>query len=521
MATRPVLVILVLIGWTAASVNSEMVVVNTPDGALRGRRASFMGKTINTFLGIPFGHVPQRFLDPSPAANWSGVRDALSFGAMCPQLPVSLVLPASEDCLFLNVYTPEPEDPKEALPVMVWIHGGGYQTGTGAYYNGTALAAKGVVVVTINYRLDLFGFLSTEDFGCPGNMGLLDQLLALKWVKKSIASFHGNPSDVTIFGESAGSSSVSLLRLSPMSQGLFSKAIMESGVSLSPWAVGQSTDVTRPSKWAAMLGNEMGCSENTTARNNGNFVFKPVVEKTQGVLPLPPIEMLAQRYGSDVISLHGVNKDENSLFYFKDPLSYFTQANLETQLTTLTNAYFARDPAGAKDAMVKEYFKGFNSSTEEQLRSAAIQLMTDVDFVAPTVLEMHMVLNASKAASQYFYEYVYRPTNYNVPQWAGVPHASELPIVFGQPFELDRFFAHDWNFPWTAADKTVSDEVMTMWTNFAKYGKPTPQAVGHVTWPPYTMEKQNYVEIGNLLSIKTDLKAQQVQFWIGLWSKRT
>lgn len=528
-----------------ACVRSEDVVVNTPNGALRGRRTSFGGVNINHFLGVPFGQ-SARFQEAVPAASWSGVRDAKTFPPMCPQLDKSVPLPTSEDCLFLNVYAPEPMDPKVVLPVTVWIHGGGYKTGTASFYNGTALAAKGVVVVTINYRLDVLGFLSTGDvYGCPGNLGLQDQLLALRWVNATIASFHGNSGDVTIFGESAGSSSVSLLRLSPLSRGLFSKVIMESGSALSPWAVAYNTDKTRPGDWALILGNVFGCSENSTTnlvsclmsipveklltvsadltvKNGNNNVFLPVVEQSPGVIPSPPIEMLEQGYGRDLITLRGVNKDEYSFFFIKTPLENFTKSKIESDVERLSQRYFRRDPEGVKAAILKEYCPNIDTATPEQLRDASVQLMTDFDFVAPTVLETNKIVNASRegTASQYLYHYIYRPTNFDRPMWAGVPHASELPLVFGQPFELDLFMAAAFDFKWTTADEIVSKDVMTLWTNFAKYGTPTPQPVGDVTWPPYTTGAERYLQISSTLSGQAHLKAARVDFWTQLWDQR-
>ncbi|PVD23329.1 hypothetical protein C0Q70_16597 [Pomacea canaliculata] len=215
---------------------AEDVQVTTRLGIVRGRRVSTEPSgSVDMFLGIPYAQPPvgsHRFQRPRQSRAWAGVRDVTSFGAACPQLPAPPPcwhLRAEEDCLNLNVYSPTVREGKSSLlPVMVWIHGGGYRLGSGAYSSGIPLASRGVVVVTLNYRMDALGFLSTEDDACPGNFGLLDQIMALQWVRDNIDSFHGNPN--------------------------------QSGVSLSPWAVGQALDPVPPAQWARRLAQKVGCT---------------------------------------------------------------------------------------------------------------------------------------------------------------------------------------------------------------------------------------------------------------------
>jgi para-nitrobenzyl esterase len=212
-------------------------------GALSGTSEG----TISEFKGIPFAAPPVgalRWRAPQPASGWQGTRDASAFGPICPQpnLPGRLVLPQSEDCLSLNVWTPN-SAPGAKLPVMVWIYGGSFVSGGSAFpiYDGVELAQHGVVVVTLNYRLGWLGFfnhpaLAAANPGESGNFGLLDQIAALQWVQKNIAAFGGDPANVTIFGESAGGMSVNDLTVSPAARGLFAKAISESGLGL--WTIG-------------------------------------------------------------------------------------------------------------------------------------------------------------------------------------------------------------------------------------------------------------------------------------------
>src|ERR1700722_72715 len=221
---------------------ADSLKVKTEQGKVQGKTIN-NGK-VHAFLGLPYAAPPVgdlRWKAPQPAAKWKGDRDATKFGAHCAQGRVfdDMVFQdagPSEDCLFLNIYTPADVKDSSKLPVMFWIHGGGYSGGGSSEprHNGDFLPLKGVVLVTINYRLGVFGFLVTDELakennGSAGNYGLLDMVAALGWVKKNIGSFGGDPNNVTIFGESAGSFAVSTLMASPMPQGVFQKAIGESG----------------------------------------------------------------------------------------------------------------------------------------------------------------------------------------------------------------------------------------------------------------------------------------------------
>src|SRR5690348_11209570 len=223
-------------GATAAragtATKDDAPVVTTSDGAVRGAAAG----TVNEFLGLPYAAPPTgnlRWRAPQPAAAWTGVRDATTFGPSCPQAPSPFAPPGpfSEDCLYLNVYTPAAR-PGANRPVLVWIHGGGLVQDGARDYDGTKLAADGVVVVTINYRLGALGFLAhpaLASHGAAGNYGLMDQQAALRWVQRNIARFGGDPGNVTIAGQSAGGLSVLAQMVSPSARGLFQRAIVQSG----------------------------------------------------------------------------------------------------------------------------------------------------------------------------------------------------------------------------------------------------------------------------------------------------
>lgn len=264
-------------------------VVSTRYGKLRGLRAPLPGGVlgpVEQFLGVPYAAPPtgeRRFQPPEPPSPWPGVRDATQFAPVCPQhldertllrdmLPVwftanldalaAYVQDQSEDCLFLNVYVPaDVRDPGGRRPVMVYIHGGSYMEGTGNLMDGSVLASYGdVIVVTVNYRLGVLGFLSTGDQAAKGNYGLLDQIQALRWLEENAGAFGGDPKRVTVFGSGAGASCVSLLTLSHYSEGLFQKAIIQSGTALSSWAVNY-----QPAQSTRALAEQLGCGAADTA----------------------------------------------------------------------------------------------------------------------------------------------------------------------------------------------------------------------------------------------------------------
>ncbi|KAJ7312047.1 hypothetical protein JRQ81_006380, partial [Phrynocephalus forsythii] len=248
--------------------------VVTTGGRLRGKQVNIPGakRRVDVFLGVPFAKPPVgplRFSPPQPAEPWTQLRDATSYPPMCLQDPVlaqllsddfsnnkeKVSLRNSEDCLYLNIYTPANSDNKANLSVMVWIHGGGLLLGAASTYDGSALAAyENVVVVTIQYRLGILGFYSTGDEHSRGNWGFLDQVAALQWIQENIAFFGGDPGSVTLFGESAGGCSVSAHVLSPVSKGLFHKAISQSGVAILHAAL-----ETHPERLAKKIAEVAGC----------------------------------------------------------------------------------------------------------------------------------------------------------------------------------------------------------------------------------------------------------------------
>ncbi|CAO2610534.1 Carboxylesterase 1E, partial [Lemmus lemmus] len=322
---------------------SSPPVVNTRQGKVLGKYVSLEGfvQPVAVFLGIPFAKPPLgslRFAPPQPAEPWSFVKNATSYPPMCSQDAVSgqlindlvtnrkekIDLKFSEDCLYLNIYTPAnlKKKNKDRLPVMVWIHGGALILGGASTYDGLALSAyENVVVVTIQYRVGIWGFFSTGDEHSRGNWGHWDQVAALRWVQNNIASFGGDPGSVTIFGVSSGSESVSVLVLSPLAKNLFHRAISESAVAFTPGLF--MKDVSSLTKKIAVTA---GCKTTTSAvlvhclRQKTEeelmevtlkmfFPFTPTV--VDGVLlPKAPEEILAEKNFNTVPYIVGINKQE-------------------------------------------------------------------------------------------------------------------------------------------------------------------------------------------------------------------
>ncbi|GFR68028.1 carboxylic ester hydrolase [Elysia marginata] len=504
------------------------VLANTTSGVLRGKIDSSSQPTIFRYLGVPFARPPigdLRFQAPVPAVPWAGVKDAFAVSPQCWQpdySPMVSLLDNSEDCLYLNIYTPARDSSAGLLPVMVWIHGGGYFLGTGSTYNGTKLARQGgVVVVTINYRLGVFGFLSTEDSTMPGNYGLLDQIQAIKWVRDNIANFGGDPNSVTIFGQSAGSSSVSLLMLSPLAKGLFHRAIMESGVSLALWAHVYPTQRLSPVYGARTIGAANGCTHifgnsdlfasclrgvNASALvDAASDVFsvteylwlQPRVEKIFGVLPANPLELLADGEFNHVDTIRGFNIHENGDVKLRNGTISVTSKQLFVEL--MRNALKPYAIAGVDNLLQRftDVYLGNTTDSDFIVRQAS-EAYSDLMFASPTVAELDLVTSKSQGTRHYLYRYDYRDSFSTMPSWISAMHGDELKHVFGMD-QLDFPSLGLNNVTKTSEDVAMTRRMMDMWTSFAKTGNPT-LSNSRSRWTPSTSARRW------MMSIKTAAK---------------
>ena len=463
--------------------------LKTANGVLEGV-ISADGK-VRTFKGIPYAAPPVgplRWKPPQPAASWTGVRKAAEYGPRCMQAPIYADMifhdaGPSEDCLYLNLWMPaKPATAK--LPVMVWIYGGGFAAGSSSEprQDGGNLSKKGVLVVSMNYRLGIFGFFShpelarESDRNASGNYGLMDQLAALQWVKKNIATFGGDPDNVTIFGESAGSFSVSALMASPLAQGLFHRAIGESGAFFgSTLAMKLHTETeAADAKFAA---ESLGGSSIAELRAKSADELMQAVSKNPSnrftpnvdgyFLPETVSTIFAAGRQAHVPLLAGWNRDEGRFRQF-----------LGKEAPTVENFGKQAEKQFGEDAA--EFLKLYPAANDAEARRSAQDYASD-RFIAFGTWKW--IETQQKTGKQAVYRYRFDQT-LPFPAEPAVapgteptaPHASEIEFVFG--------VLSSKKLPWRPDDRTVSDLMGTYWTNFAKTGNPN--ADGVPAWPAYT-----------------------------------
>jgi para-nitrobenzyl esterase len=493
----------------SASVNADSLKVKTEQGKV-------VGKTINNgkvraFMGLPYAAAPVgdlRWKAPQRAAKWKGDRDATKYGAHCAQGRVfdDMVFQdagPSEDCLFLNVYTPADAKDKSKLPVMFWIHGGGYSGGASSEprHNGDFLPTKGVVLVTINYRLGVFGFLVTDELakennGVAGNYGLMDMVAALQWVKSNIGAFGGDKNNVTIFGESAGSFAVSTLMASPMAQGLFAKAIGESGAAF-PSALnlgGQTVTERAPidGKWVATLGVKdlaelramLTDKVLEAAKTKGTTGFAPVVDGKFLVEPVP--DTYAAGKQAHVPLLGGWNADEGSFMGARGMTSAQWQA--------MSNGMFKERAA--------EFLKLYPGETDAQALRSAIDFGSDqfIAFGTWKWLEAHRK-TGDAPVYRYHFELGALPSKYHLGTYAF--HSDDIEYVFGtldtRPGETIR-----------PEDRQLSEAMQTYWTNFAKTGDPN--GAGVPSWPKYDVTDNAIIHLNSPITSVPDATRDRYLF---------
>uniref|UniRef100_A0A8C5Z4G6 Carboxylic ester hydrolase n=1 Tax=Marmota marmota marmota TaxID=9994 RepID=A0A8C5Z4G6_MARMA len=488
----------------------------THTGQVRGSLVRVKGTDVgvHTFLGIPFAKPPVgplRFAAPEPPDPWSGVRDGTSHPAMCLQdvarntLVTNLLnltlhpIPMSEDCLYLSIYSPAHAREGSNLPVMVWIHGGALVVGSASMYDGSILAAiENVLVVTIQYRLGVLGFFSTGDQHATGNWGFLDQVATLRWVQQNIAHFGGNPDRVTIFGQSAGGTSVSSHVVSPMSQGLFHGAIMESGVALLPKIIDISSEVV-----SMMVANLSACgqveSEALVSCLRGKSeqemlaitkAFKTISGVVDGTfLPRHPEELLALADFQPVPSIIGVNNDEFGW--------------LLSTVRSIPIPLVSGKPWGDCQSLLNRTLNEYMGDNEDPqtLRLQLQEVMADILFVNPALQVAHY---QRSHAPVYFYEFQHRPNIFNDirPLHVKADHSDEIIFVFGS------FKGSEVEF--TEEEELLSRRMMKYWANFARNGNPNGERLPH--WPLFDQDQQ-YLQLDIQPAVGQALKAQRFQFW--------
>ncbi|CAG5129356.1 unnamed protein product [Candidula unifasciata] len=425
------------------------------------------GHRVYKFLGIPYARPPlgdRRFRPPEPEPDWTGVKDAVNRSSICPQGNSR-----TEDCLYLNVFTP---DVNGTLPVFVWIHGGGYTTGSAfGDGDGATMAPQGIVTVTINYRLGPLGFMSTGDAAMPGNYGMLDQVLALKWVKKYIKAFGGDPTQVTIGGESAGAHSVSLLIVSPLTKGLFHRAVMESGSGLALTALERPGTRTKLRTTTLRSAARVGCNQAASSEilqclqkvdiqhlmnATRDFTPLPRIETTFGFMPEEPITLIRNGNYNKVDTLHGTNSGEGAGNVVDAKNDGVTLQEFRNTIGSQVGGFLN---AGAITSLFTDAYTA-NLTDPFLLRQTLVHAVADIKYGGATMVETSKYVLAPNT-KHFLYEFAYRITGTGSPEWQGVGHAAERGFVFYGGFSHPN-------------DKAIGETVQKMWANFIKNGDPTP-----------------------------------------------
>lgn len=536
------LVFLVLSYFYRLSASAD-VIVSTKYGQVKGRQfrsdyglgSDSVTETYDRFLGIPYAKPPigkLRFQPPQEPDPWSDVLDATTHRSVCLQMEYSDThlhsLHQSESCLFLNVFTPYKGSSDERYPVMVYFHGGSYEVGSGKTYDGSVLVQMGVVVVTINYRLGALGFLTSGDPLLPGNYGLQDQALTLKWIKENIARFRGDPDRVTLFGHSVGASSVGLMTLlSTAKPGLFHGVIAQSGVATASYT-SHRPSTANFTRYIRLVGQLFSCTDDEMAAiveciraiDAKKFLekrikfplfdpidpeFRPFVDGR--ILADDPRTLFQKGRFLQVPVLAGTVKDEFANYFnggarhrreFDEALDKYLVKELKYSATTLNVVKFQY--TDWNDNRTGMHYDAW-SDDSHSMKYLRGDLLSDMHMVAPTV-DMCDVLSKHVPVYQYHFS---ADSSY---------HSVELNYVFGAPFSgvfADEMTVNGTVDSFCPRQRNLSLQIMKLWTSFARHGRPVS---GSVEWTAYTSDDRNYLLLSpGGIGMRRNLRSEKVTLW--------
>ncbi|XP_012223116.1 esterase FE4 [Linepithema humile] len=545
---RLFLIVLNIVAVFADNNSTEEHVVTAPIGKIRGSTlTSRLGKTIYAFRGVRYAEPPtgqQRFQVAIPAADWSDVFDATKEGPACPAIGVENIM---EDCLRVNVYTTKLPSLSEPVkkPVLVFFHPGAFYifSGQSSNYGPQYLLDKDIVLVTVNNRMGSLGFLSTGDSIAPGNLGMKDQVVALRWVQRNIAAFGGDPHSVTISGYSIGGFSVLLHMVSPMSKGLFHRAIMMSGsMTMEPYPTNQ-TNLAK--KQAELLncptdttGAMLVCLNSKPVEDFTNTmpkffewyghplllwsaVVEPEVHGVERFLPEQPVDLIKKGQFQKVPLIAGATKDEFGgavAYVVKQHAlgndSYINELNNDWYKLAPINFIYSRDTPDSRNISteLRQFYFGDQPIGPNNYEGLG-EIKADI-VLAP----MHRTVKLLAENTDqpiYFYLFSYQG-RYSFVTWNdttpyGVVHHDDLQYLFFMQIKFPFFSNDDPEIP------TV--ELMTnMWSNFAQTGQPvSPALANNVTWEPYDLEKDNYLNISAVPRMMTGFFPERMQKWESLF----
>ncbi|XP_021488749.1 carboxylesterase 4A isoform X1 [Meriones unguiculatus] len=519
--------------------------VVTKQGILRGKETHVGNVPIRVFLGVPFSKPPvgaRRFAPPEPPQPWSGIREATTYPPSCLQETWGQItslyfstrkqyewLHFSEDCLYLNVYAPvlAPGDP--LLPVMIWFPGGAFLVGSASTYEGSELAAREkVVLVLLQYRLGIMGFFSTGDSQARGNWGLLDQIAALHWVQENIAAFGGDPDSVTLFGQSAGAMSISGLLMSPLAQGLFHRAISQSGTAILKVFITHD-----PLKTAKKVAHLAGCNHNSTKimvecmralsgdqvmhvskkmtffRVNTQkepkdivWFLSPVVDGV--VFPEDPVVLLTHGQVTPVPYILGVNNAEFEWtlpFIMKFSLNRHAMNRIYLTKLLWSVSMILNITKEQVPLVVKEYLNdAANKHDWKMFRNHLIDMVGDATFVYSTLEAARYHRDAGFPV--YLYEFKHHAPGVIVKTRSNVAdHGDEISYIFGSPFSKGSS---------TGEEKEFSLQMMKYWANFARTGDPNDGKLPY--WPRFDKDEK-YLQLDFDMRVGAKLKEKKMAFW--------
>ncbi|XP_049851859.1 esterase FE4-like [Schistocerca gregaria] len=512
------------------------VTVDTPLGPIRGRQLNTTtGNPVYTFKGIPYAEPPVgslRFKPPVPVSSWTEEKDALQTPNRCIQMDGLGNIKGDEDCLYLNVFSPElPSDTSVPRPVLVLIHVGCFRTGYAQQRYLDYYIDHGIVVVSIQYRLGALGFMSTGDSLLPGNLGMKDQVLALKWIKQNIRAFGGNPDEVTISGQSSGGSAVHYHVLSPLSKGLFKRAIAQSGSALSPWAF--TTNATdRTFRYASYLGfigettselmeflmsvdakefvKARGPALDPKDRKNALIcVWAPHVEpENEGAfLTEHPAKLISENRYTHVPYLTGVTSYELLVRTQADGLFATEEGaknlNDNFDLYVADELRFSSEEQQLKVAEeVRQFYYGDNEITPAMNDSTATMIsdLLIVEGIDTTVRNM----SRDSSEPVYYYQFSFNGPLNTFPDFPGASHGDDR-----------RYMWYYESLETCSPGYLTAVQLLQMWTNFIKYSDPSPYSGGKVTvdWNAYKPDNPNYLEVGCTIQPGTSPNKERMDFW--------
>ncbi|XP_069103406.1 acetylcholinesterase-like isoform X1 [Argopecten irradians] len=542
---------------------TQSLVVETDKGFVKGKRLQVHhSKQVDVFYGIPYAKPPlgrYRFRHPQPNDPWEGVLDATTKPNACMQ-GFDVVFPGfngsnqwnpntppSEDCLYLNVWRPVSKSHDSGpKAVMVWIYGGSFLSGSSALdvYDAKYLAAEeDVVIVSLQYRVGSLGFLSFDHLDAPGNAGVMDQSMALDWVRRNAHRFGGDNYNITLFGESSGAASIGMHLLSPLSRSKFDRAILQSGGPTAPWATLTQAESTRRSHVFAAA---MNCTRNTLpetllclrdrpaedfptkeydpdiVRGISQFPFVPVID---GIfLTESPENAFRRQNFKKIPVLVGSNSNEGTWllpYYNKDLFTLKQESNIKRRqfvmaIDDMFN-YYPQFPkkinSFGKDAILFQYTPWKDPSSKSMNRDRIEQAIGDVNFICPVVELAQTYAMANMTV--YYYEFAHRSSRQFWPNWMGVMHGDEIFFAFGDPLVNYKNYSNH--------EKRLSKKMMKYWANFAKTGDPNqePNNAHLNEWPIHTHTERKYLRLDthlvnnldNSQSVRSGPRIKQCAFW--------